>query len=628
MPVLALASLSIAVANAATSHGHAAASATERYIPSQYTVAPNKSNNLDCNGWSREYQSIRPGFGLHCVDPHGIPYASMVTHCKGHTGGSYSTVGRFADNCHYVGHDEPSVKFISTTAGSGYQMTYYMKLPTDPTSPPTNSGSVTDYAELSPAPWFGLAICDPASYPVHRCTPHSDRNSGRFNNPNAAGSAFMELQFYPPGFAPFQDDVSCSATKWCAAMNIDSLEATFGFNFLNPNCTEPVNFAYLQTNGVPAGPPSPQRTNGHTFQPNAHTLEMNSGDVLKVAITDPLTGPKAGFTTTVTDLTTGKKGVMIASAHNGFMHTNLHTCKGSKFTFHAEYNTARQGNQVPWAALEGGVLMEQEIGHSEVCASLSNSDPSISTGFRDSATEDTCNGGSEGDTITVGEGPCDGQTGICTGAETEGPSGPVACGSDNFTSGDLCEYADGTCIPAGSRNVKINGVTVSENSPVNFCEANRFQNGDLDFDGITYQSTSWPDGSSSVPTSFRYAGPFTTSGKTYPKVQFETDIPGSEALCDVPSGSGCVVPPLGGADFYPFWTLTNKSGQGIGSLFPGGTCIWNFGNTIAGVTTKTLGGDTQYASEDLGRPAGTNISAVMANPELSNNCRALHKPRR
>jgi len=39
---------------------------------------------------------------------------------------------RFTDNGHYIGHDEPSVKFISHAAGSGNTMTYFMKLPRDP----------------------------------------------------------------------------------------------------------------------------------------------------------------------------------------------------------------------------------------------------------------------------------------------------------------------------------------------------------------------------------------------------------------------------------------------------------------------------------------------------------------
>jgi hypothetical protein len=35
----------------------------------------------------------------------------------------------------------------------------------------------------------------------------------------------MELQFYPPGYQPFQDAISCDATHWRAAVTIDSLES-------------------------------------------------------------------------------------------------------------------------------------------------------------------------------------------------------------------------------------------------------------------------------------------------------------------------------------------------------------------------------------------------------------------
>jgi hypothetical protein len=52
---------------------------------------------------------------------------------------------------------------------------------------------------------------------------------------------------------------------------------TFGFATCNNNCIEPVNFAYMQTNGVPAGPPSPQLANVNTFTPNRHTLMFNPG---------------------------------------------------------------------------------------------------------------------------------------------------------------------------------------------------------------------------------------------------------------------------------------------------------------------------------------------------------------
>ena len=175
---------------------------------------------------------------------------------------------RFEDNGHYIGHDEPSVKFISSTPGSGNTMSYLTKIPVDPHQSPTASGSVTNYGQLSIAPWFGLPMCDPKSYPQNAVHP-GQRHQHRSGGPTDAGSAFMELQLYPPGYTPFVDSESCSATKWCAALTIDSLACTFSFATCNNNCIEPVNFAFLQTNGVPAGPPSPQLTDVSTFLPNA-----------------------------------------------------------------------------------------------------------------------------------------------------------------------------------------------------------------------------------------------------------------------------------------------------------------------------------------------------------------------
>ena len=228
------------------------------------------------------------------------------------------------------------------------------------------------------------------------------------------------------------------------------------FATCNPACAEPVNFAYLQNDGVPAGPPSSQLTDVSTFLPNQHTLEMNGGDVLEISLLDP----PQGLTAVIKDLTTGQTGFIVASAKNGFMNTNIGDCSGNPFTFHAEYSTAKQQNQVPWAALEGGVLMEQEIGHGESCDSLTNQDPfsaSFSDGqsYYDSQVFDTCRGGLEPG--ATGEGPC--SSAGCQNATTQGPTGPTACPTDDPASGALCEFADGYCFPAGTRNatVVING---------------------------------------------------------------------------------------------------------------------------------------------------------------------------
>jgi hypothetical protein len=560
-------------------------------------VAPNPINELDCNGWSAKYKTIRKMAGANCTDPIKIV-----------NGKAY----RFEDNKWYVGHDEPSVKFISSYPSSGYNMTYVMKMPRDPAAAPTPSGSVTHYGQLSVAPWFGLALCDGKSYPQNPCTPRSDTNSGLINDPNGAGSAFMELQFYPPGFTPLNDGVSCDPTKWCTALNIDSLECTFGFATCNNNCIEPVNFAFLQTNGVPAGPPSPQLTNENTFTPNAHTLEINPGDVVETSISDP----PQGFTTVVRDLTTHQTGFMVASAANGFMNTNIADCSGTPFTFHAEYNTAEQQNQTPWAALEGGVLMQQEIGHSEVCASLANQHAANFSfpggqSYVDPNIFDTCVGGSEGS--GSGEGPCSGS--ICQNATTQGPNGPVACPTNDAASGALCEFADGYCLPKGTRTALVNGVPTTEVSRANQCLQNRFQNGDLDFEGLDYVHNSWPNGSPNHPTSFQYLGPFQLNGRPYPTIQFESNVGGSSNLCDVGTGANCTVPPEGAA-FYPFWSLA-QFGSRIGNH--SANCLWNFGEDPAG-TIRDFGKDAQYGTPDVARFAGTIISAPMPNPQFTGRC--------
>jgi len=567
-------------------------------------VHPNKVNMLDCNGYSSKYKALRPGGKALCTDPvnrHGVKVNG-----KWHS-------ERFEDNGHYIGHDEPSVKFISNKPGSGNTMSYLVRLPVDPPKAATPSGSVTKYGELSIAPWFGLPMCDPNSYPLNPCTPDSDSNTG-LGAPTDAGSAFMELQFYAPGFTPFASNISCDKTKWCARLTIDSLEATFGFAFINPACTEPVNAAFLQRNGVPTGPPSPQLSNLASFTPNAQTLMMNPGDVLRVSISDPA----AGFTTRVTDLSTGQTGFMTASAANGFMNTDVETCDGTPFTFHAEYSTAAQQNQVPWAALEGGVLMQQEIGHFETCNKVANNFPVTFPGFADNDVFQTCIGGTEGPNAT-GEGPCDPNTGICQNATTEGVNGPVACPTNDSSTGALCEFADGECFNAGTRTVMENGVAKLEHMAVTGCLDNIFQNGDLDFDGTDYRSVSWPDGTRNHPTPWEYVGPFGPDGKLYPKIQFETNAPASESLCNTTTGANCVVKPLG-SQFYPFWTMNNRQ---FLSRALHGACVWNFGKVLP-FTTKSFGGTAEYGTPNLARFGGTLTSPVQANPALGGGCRNIH----
>lgn len=293
---------------------------------------------LDCNGWSPISPNVK---SLPCTDLHG------------------ANGGRFYDNGWYIGHDEPTVQFLSAQPNSGNNMIYRITLPKrDPI--PTQSGSSVATFELTPAIWFSLAMCDSKSYPQNRCIPDSDSNTGTGLTTDA-GSAVLELQLYPPGWPPFINKISCDNTHWCAALTIDSLACNYNFAYCNLNCEEPVNFAFLQNNGVPTGPPAPGAQTNASYTPDSHTLLMNPGDELLILIKDT----PDGLLNQIFDLTTGERGYMVASAEKGFANTDLNSCATTPHSFHPEYSSARRENINPWAALEANVNIAVETGHFE-----------------------------------------------------------------------------------------------------------------------------------------------------------------------------------------------------------------------------------------------------------------------
>ena len=333
------------------------------------TLTGGAFGELDCNGQSPVQHPVKAN--MLCTDIRGIE------------GVDNSNVwdSRFYDNGEYIGHDEPDMTFLSSAPGSGENVTWTETLGSDPSAAPTDSNpgsDVSHWFELTPAPWYSMALCDGNSYPQMPCTPQSDKNAPACdglkcaNSYPGAGSAFMELQFYPPGFAPFDDSTSCDNTHWCAALTIDSLECTQGFAQCNPNCEEPVNFAWIQTDGIPTGPPSPQLADLNTFSPNSGTLLMMPGDKISVHMYDAaVPGGGKAFKAVVDDLTSGKIGYMQASAANGFANTSIVDCTGSPFNFQPEYSSAAKANIVPWAALQTDVSTEYETGHFEPCSSIS-----------------------------------------------------------------------------------------------------------------------------------------------------------------------------------------------------------------------------------------------------------------
>jgi hypothetical protein len=291
--------------------------------------------NLDCNGFSKIQRPLK--------------VANVCTDFFGYDG------KRGYDNGHYIGHDEPAAQYVSSVPGSGNNVQWQITLPVEHALPATQT------FENYPAFWFSMALCDPGSYPQKPCTPDSDTNHSGTFDPTSAGSAFLEMQFYPPGFSPFISQISCDLTHWCASLHINSLECTLGFEFCNPNCLEPTNFAFIQMDGIPTGPPGPGSATNASFTPNAQTLLMNQGDRLKITIKDT----PAGLLNRIDDVTTRQSGFMVASAANGYQSLDVNTCAPTNFSFHPEFSTAKFGNFVPWAALQANVGFAIETGHFE-----------------------------------------------------------------------------------------------------------------------------------------------------------------------------------------------------------------------------------------------------------------------
>lgn len=461
---------------------------------------------------------------------------------------------------HYVGHDEPALLFYSNRAGSGNTNTWQLRLPTEaPTLPKQDGTGGTWNFQRSIAFWFGMDLCETQSYPNPGvpCTPDSDaniRNSSDHASPdwmgNHVGTGFLELQFYPPGWVP-QPNVSCDATKWCAAMVVFGLSATRtqlnNTDCLNRAGEEWANFAFITKSGVAQAPPDPLNASLSTFTPDPEqVLYMNGGDVLQISIHDSA----AGLVNSISDLTSRQSGSMTASVANGFKHPLFQpaaaTCTEEPYAFHPMYATSSEGTNVPWAVHTYNVSFSDEIGHFEYCDHANVQGTCVSPG--------------------VGEAKKD---------------------------------ADDTgCFDA----------SLSLLAPVGGCVAT-----DSDFDGTSYQPD-W-SGTLADPAqdrllhspSFQVTSP-QTNGHNYNRMAFEVDMPAIEpfSVCAL-DGTGCVNPPPG-ALFYPIYST--RSGPSGGCAWQeGGTFIPGTTNTFGGSSSAEYGPKlATYYPGDPGFPEGTFVS--------------------
>lgn len=458
----------------------------------------------------------------------------------------YDSEAVFGKNV-YVGHDEPSTLFYSNVPGSGNRMKYQLTLPKDPSpTAPLTPGKSFNF-QLHPAFWFGMAMCDTQSFPeqVSTCKPDSDTNIvDPTISAKHAGTAFMEMQFYPPGWVAWPAGVSCDAKKWCAALNIDSLSenpvaGTFGA-CSNLTGVEPVNFAFITKNGVPQpnSPPNPLQATTNTFTPDpAADLFMNSGDKLTVTMHDTA----HGLQIVINDLTTGQSGSMTSSAANGFGQVPFSgACNNIPYDFHPMYSTSSEKTRVTWAAHSYNIAFADETGHF-----------------------DYCNGTNA---IAIG--------GNCPSGNTEG----------NGANSEPTDGDDAGCFPASASTlVKVAGCIGTNTG----------------FDGVPYTPV-WPDGNTKLhPTSILFTSPLTGSGYNvnYSRMAFEADLPRIEAadsssssyICDRNTGDGCTLIPSTDdgtpAAFYPFFS-TNTIG---------GRCVWQLGNHIPG-SKNDFGQNAQYGT--------------------------------
>jgi hypothetical protein len=393
-------------------------------------------------------------------------------------------------------------------------------------------------------------MCDTQSAPEYRhtCEPNSDANA-RFRSADpgspdyigkAPGNAYMEVQFYEPGWVGQFDGFGCTPKHWCANMTIDSLEYDQNTGELNNEACdqltlggeEPVNWAYITKSGKPQAPANPIDTNNNpaALVPDPkQVLFMESGDVIRVHMHDT----PAGYRVDMKDLTTGGHGSMTASKANGFGHLlfqpDSKTCNMEPYAFHPMYSSATsRGNT--WSAHSYNVAFSDEIGHFEACNAVD------------------FNGGD------------------CTSPGWEERGG--------------LDEDDSYCL---------DGSQYPDAVPIIGCLLD-----DGDFDGSSYKPD-WPgatddrqDGGS-VPTPVLFT-PAESGGRPLERVAFETDLPRIEVgepanpypPCDRLTGEHCLIPPPN-AEFYPIYTLA-RTGMG---------CVFQQGGTNIPQTVNRFGGTPQ-----------------------------------
>ena len=191
------------------------------------------------------------------------------------------------------------------------------------------------------------------------------------------GTAFMELQFYPPGWVQWPPGVSCDPAKWCAALAIFQLNQNqnTGVNN-NADCLGSVGRGAGQLRVHHAERPADRpagtaRPDERDVRPDAVEGADDAAERRRDGRHPRHRGRADGR---AHDQTSGQSGSMVAGAANGFATVNFDpsgsSCTESPHTWHPAYSTSSEHTRVPWAAHGYNVSFSDEIGHFEYCSSV------------------------------------------------------------------------------------------------------------------------------------------------------------------------------------------------------------------------------------------------------------------
>ena len=279
--------------------------------------------------------SARSRHRLHltaaCADPHGD--------CRGRTA--------FYDNGHYIGHDEPSVRFISNAPGSGERRHVRRAAAgRDPRAAADRQPPREGRHPLLRAD--GRAVDLDRRVRSATPTPHDSRAS-RESDSNAPTRHEPRRRRGVRGAAVLP-------ARLCAVRRQHQLRQhplVLGAHDRQPRvhtrrapatttASSRSTSRFIQRNGVPTGPPSPQESDLAHVTPNrADAADEPRRPDRRAHVRRDDAGGGHALEASESDLTTGQIGFMIASAANGFMNTNPVTCAGTPFNFQPEYTSAR-----------------------------------------------------------------------------------------------------------------------------------------------------------------------------------------------------------------------------------------------------------------------------------------------